>query len=132
MQTKTILIVLIAVVAVAGTVAASVVFASRQKPTRLDSCKTTGAKHLVVISGGDIQPKHIDAKRCDTMQIINRDDITREIGFGNHDHHVAYDGVREQIVGKDESVKVTLDQVGEYHFHDHFHDEVAATFTVKP
>jgi hypothetical protein len=132
MRVKTILIILVAVLAVGGTVAASIAFASRQEPTKLQACKTTGIKHLVVIENGAIKPTHIDGKRCDTMQIVNRDDIAREIGFGNHEHHVAYDGIREKVITKDQSIIVTLVQTGEYHFHDHFHDEIEATFDVTP
>lgn len=132
MRMKTTLVILVAVIAVGGTVAVSVAFASRQKPTQLQACKTTGAKHLVIIENGAIAPTHIDGKRCDTMQIVNRDDITREIGFGNHEHHVAYDGISEKVITKDQSVTVTFVQTGEYRFHDHFHDEIAATFTVNP
>jgi hypothetical protein len=55
---------------------------------------------------------------------------TREIGFGVHDKHVAYDGISERILNQDESFTITLDKTGRYHWHDHFHDEVEGYFSV--
>jgi plastocyanin len=94
------------------------------------TCSQQGAVHTATIKDNKVQPSHISGQRCDVMEIVNLDAVTREIGFGNHDHHVPYDGVSERLLTQNQSLTVTLNQTGEYHFHDHFHDEVTATFTV--
>jgi hypothetical protein len=99
--------------------------------TDAETCGRTGQTHTVVIQNGKMNPVETTAPRCDKLTIINKDDITREIGFGDHDHHVPYDGVAQRILHKDESVTVTLVKTGHYHFHDHFHDEVEGEFNVN-
>jgi plastocyanin len=100
--------------------------------TRQDiySCVPEKTRHTVTIEHDKLSDTNIQAHRCDILTIVNRDDVTREIGFGAHDKHVAYNGIAEQLLGKGESFSVTLNKTGTYHFHDHFHDELAATFTV--
>ncbi|MCA9325158.1 hypothetical protein KDA23_03795 [Candidatus Saccharibacteria bacterium] len=96
-----------------------------------DVCTSTGANHVISISNGIMQPQDTLAQHCDTLTVINKDDITRRIAFGVHDHHQAYDGVSEKILHKGESLTVTLIKTGDYHVHDHYHDATEAEFTVK-
>lgn len=96
------------------------------------ACKQTGPQHVATIKDNAVHPGTVTGKRCDTLKIVNADAITREIGFGNHDHHQPYDGVAERLLRQGESLTITLNQTGDYHFHDHFHDEVAANFIVQP
>jgi hypothetical protein len=105
-------------------------FANRNSVQGSASCAVKGKSHSVVIVNDTISPKRVDAKLCDTLAITNRDAKTREIGFGEHDQHKAYDGVSEKYLHKDESFTITLNETGEYHFHDHFQEEVEAEFTV--
>ena len=99
-------------------------------PPKLD-CLQAGQVHQAVIRGDKLLPQTLTAKKCDRLTITNRDAITREIGFGEHDHHTPYDGVSERILKKGESLTITLNKTGEFHYHDHFHDEVAGSFTVR-
>ena len=78
-----------------------------------------------------MKPQITSANRCDTLTIRNSDPETRKIGFGEHDHHSAYDGVTERVLRQGESFTITLRDEGTYHFHDHYHDEVKASFVVK-
>lgn len=96
------------------------------------ACQSTPTQHVVTIQHDTMSPTHIDGKLCDTLQIKNLDNVSRAIAFGDHDHHVPYDGVTERVLDKNESFTITLNQTGAYHFHDHFHDEVTGTFTVTP
>ncbi len=95
-----------------------------------DSCKRTGTAYEITIRDGAVSDTQVHAKRCDTLTITNEDDTIRDIAFGQHDHHVSYDGVSEKVLGKDQSISVTLDRTGSYHWHDHLHDEVEGYFTV--
>lgn len=67
---------------------------------------------------------------CDTLTFTNKDAIAREIAFGPHEHHVPYDGVAERVLNKNQSFTVTLNQTGNFRWHDHLHDEVEGTFAV--
>ena len=94
-------------------------------------CPVIGQTHQAVIKNGTLTPTSITAKKCDKLTVTNKDGITRDIGFGNHDHHVPYDGVAERILAEGKSLTVTLNQIGKFHYHDHFHYEIAGSFTVQ-
>jgi hypothetical protein len=87
--------------------------------------------HKVIIHNNNVTPSNIVGLKCDALTITNGDDIQRLIAFGPHEHHVAYDGITEHMLMKNQSLTVTLVQVGSFRFHDHIHDEVQGTFTVK-
>lgn len=113
---------------VIGGVAAVIVGNNR---AATDVCTTTGVEHTITIANSVMRPEHVYAQRCDTLTIVNNDDITRRIAFGVHDSHQVYNGVSEKILVKGESLAITLTTTGEYHIHDHFHDETEAEFTVQ-
>ncbi len=73
----------------------------------------------------------VSARRCDTLTITNEDSEAREVAFGLHEDHVPYDGVSERVLGKGQSVLVTLNETGSFRWHDHLHDEVQGRFTVR-
>ncbi len=87
--------------------------------------------HKVVIQHNKALPANTVGTRCDTLTITNLDDIQRLVAFGPHESHVPYDGVAEQTLAKGQSLTVTLVQTGNFRFHDHIHDEVQGTFTVR-
>lgn len=101
--------------------------------------KTTGAPcpagqhatHTAIIQGNQVKPLNITAKRCDRLVIINNDDTNRLIAFGVHNNHVAYDGVEERLVSTGKSLQITLNQTGDFLFHDHFDESVKGTFSVE-
>jgi hypothetical protein len=86
----------------------------------------------VKIQSNQAIPAHIDAKRCDVLAINNYDPVTREMAFGEHDHHTIYDGIYQTLLKQSQGFKVTLNQAGTFRFHDHFDDRVEGTFTVLP
>jgi hypothetical protein len=95
------------------------------------ACQHSGSRHAVVIANDKVEPAHITAARCDTLTITNNDDKLREMAFGVHDNHVAYDGISVKTLTKGQDLTVTLNKTGTYLFHDHHQDEVAGDFTVK-
>jgi len=96
-----------------------------------DGCATYGPTHRVTIHNNKVSAQDVTGKRCDRLIITNDDAITREIAFGAHDDHVPYDGVTERALNKTQSLTVTLDKTGRYHWHDHLHDEVQGYFSVS-
>lgn len=85
----------------------------------------------VTIRNGAATPDMTTGNLCDTLTITNQDPIDREIAFGPHEDHVPYDGIAERLLEQGQSLTVTLNQVGTFHFHDHIHDEVQGYFTVQ-
>ncbi|MGC1177034.1 MAG: hypothetical protein WA843_03090 [Candidatus Saccharimonadales bacterium] len=88
--------------------------------------------YTVTIKDNRARPAHTSAKLCDHLTITNLDYIEREVAFGPHENHVAYDGVTERLLDRGQSLSVTLVQAGNFRFHDHFQDEVQGTFSVSP
>lgn len=88
------------------------------------------AVHRVVIDNQSARPESVAAKLCDILVIENRDDAQRRLAFGEHDHHVSYDGAEGKLVGQGESLILVLAEAGDFIFHDHFDDQVYGHFTV--
>jgi biopolymer transport protein ExbD len=95
------------------------------------SCKTTGQKLAINISGNKMSPEVTTGNVCDTLTITNSDPKTRLVAFGHHDSHKEYDGVTERVLKQDQSLTVTLNEKGTYTVHDHYDDAAEATFTVN-
>ncbi|MDB5184722.1 MAG: hypothetical protein JWN38_530 [Candidatus Saccharibacteria bacterium] len=95
-----------------------------------DKPVASAQSHQMMIMDDKVAPANITGKLCDSLTITNMDDVSREIAFGPHENHVAYDGIAAKRVGPNESLTVTLNQAGSFHWHDHDHDEVEGFFTV--
>lgn len=95
------------------------------------ACNDTGAAYMVTIEHSQLSLNDIHANKCDKLTITNADNTLRLIAFGHHDHHQPYDGVTEQVLAKGQTLSVMLNQTGVFTFHDHLHDEVQETFTVR-
>lgn len=85
----------------------------------------------VFISNGRVDPSHVTGRLCDTLQIVNRDSVIRELAFGPHYHHLTYDGITEEVVGPGQGIVITMNKIGTYHFHDHLHEDIIGDFTVS-
>jgi hypothetical protein len=109
----------------------SAAYFNRQYADAHNGCQSGRPSHIVTVQGNSVLPAHTNAAKCDTMTITNLDDTGRLMAFGHHDDHIPYDGIKERYLVKGQSVNVTLDQTGEFLFHDHLHDEVQGTFTVQ-
>ena len=100
------------------------------KKSSVATCTHTGATHLVTIRNSKAQPAHTTAKLCDKLKIENQDAQVRLMAFGIHDKHQPYDGIEERALDKNQSFTVTLNQSGNFLFHDHLDDSAQGTFTV--
>ncbi len=98
---------------------------------QVHTCTQKGKQHTVTIQNDQVQPKDLEVKLCDTLTIKNKDTTMRKIGFGVHEQHSSYDGVREKTIGFNSSFTITFNQTGTYLYHDHYHDEVSGTFSVS-
>lgn len=116
--------------------AAAYGMANPRKPLATSSnatvvCSQKKINHIVTIQNGKVSPRHTEGRLCDTLTIKNLDNVTRFIAFGQHDHHQSYDSVTKDTLNQNQSFTVTMDQAGEFMFHDHAHDEVTGAFTVQ-
>ncbi|MCW1908542.1 MAG: cytochrome C oxidase subunit IV family protein [Candidatus Saccharibacteria bacterium] len=96
------------------------------------ACQGRLQNHQVIIKDGVMNPATTKAKRCDTLTISNQDAKDREIAFGEHPEHSAYGGEEEVLVRAGYNKTITLNQTGEYIYHDHFEPETAGFLIVEP
>jgi hypothetical protein len=94
-------------------------------------CSSKGTAWIATIQNGKISPEHIEASLCDTLKITNKDDQNRLVTFGEHAHHISYDGVTQELLGKSQSLDVILNQRGTYEFHDHFEAAAVGYVTIN-
>ncbi len=95
------------------------------------ACQGNNANHIVVISSGEVSPQHIDAKRCDTLTFKSGDDTDYKLMFGSHDAPISYGGLYEVSVRSDRSKIITLNEVGDFSFHDYSDPGVTGHFTIN-
>lgn len=100
--------------------------------TKTGACQGVGSNHQVTIKDGVVFPRHTEARLCDTLTFINQDNQAREMTFGTHPKHDAYGGEYELMVRKGRAKSITLNQTGEYEFHDHLDPSVSGEFSVQP
>ncbi|HEX5797962.1 MAG TPA: cupredoxin domain-containing protein [Candidatus Saccharimonadales bacterium] len=105
--------------------------ATKREAVKAEDCESIGLEHSVEVKNDEFAPKSVDAKICDELTIINRDEKLRLIAFGLHNEHIYYNGVTEKILKKDEELTITLNQAGTYIFHDHLQEEVQGEFSVQ-
>lgn len=127
------LLILIAILS-AGVIYSVIKLSARGKSEAVANtvkCSSPSPKqHIFTIQHSDVTPRHINARLCGKLTVINKDDRSRLIAFGVHDSHKPYDGVEERVLTQNQQMTVTLNQAGNFIFHDHFDDAVEGTFTV--
>jgi cytochrome o ubiquinol oxidase operon protein cyoD len=96
------------------------------------ACQGVKDSHIVRISDGKVNPIYIQAHLCDTLTFVNDDNVVRDIAFGAHPDHTAYGGEAEETIRKGRPKTITLNELGNYTFHDHLHPEVSGFFSVEP
>lgn len=132
---KTVIISLTSVVITAGIIAGAVLltssFLDNQYASLHAGCYPRQPQHTIIIENNTVTPAHVDANRCDTLMVKNLDNESRLMAFGVHNKHIAYDGIKEQLLLKGESFTTTMIQTGDFKVHDHEDDDVGATFTVR-
>ena len=122
-------IIICSIVGVIGLSVGTLVLTKESTGTSLH-CTAKPVSYAAIIKDGTVTPNTIDAKLCGTLTITNQDAIAREIAFGEHDKHVAYDGIGEKVLNQGQSLTITFNKTGSFHFHDHLHDEVEGFFTI--
>lgn len=108
-------------------------YLAKAKPGQADTGACQGKPyqtHTLIIEADKPSAGHIDARRCDVLTITNRDERLRNMSFGVHNQHQAYNGVTQKILAKDQSFSITLTETGSFIVHDHQQETVGSTFIV--
>jgi plastocyanin len=96
------------------------------------ACDNIGENHKIYIKDGAVTPSHTEAQLCDSLSFINQDSVTHEMAFGAHPKHGLYGGESGPTVRSGRPETITLNQAGDYKFHDHANPTITGTFTVNP
>lgn len=96
------------------------------------ACQGNKDNHLVTIRRSVVTPMHVQANRCDTLTFINEDEVERVIAFGVHPADVSYGGEYEVVLDDGRPETITLNETGEFFFHDHLDPGLAGHFSVAP
>ena len=115
---------------VALTALGASIYLRHRSAMKSSSCDTKGIMHYVTIKENAVTPVTTSATICEQLTIQNNDNAERLLSFGQHDHHISYDGHTSEILKSGQSVTITLTQTGSFRFHDHYNDNVHGVFTV--
>ena len=94
------------------------------------ACKTNEENHRVTISNGVITPSYTEAKRCDTLTILNDDNISYDMVFGSYPIRRSYGGEDNVSVRKGKAETITLNQIGMHGFYDDKNPDVSGSINV--
>ena len=100
------------------------------KPT--GACQGNSANHTMMISGAEVAPFTIEAKRCDTLTLKSGDGSDYMIMFGTYSDPVSYGGMDAVTLRGDRVKIITLNETGTFSFHDHTDPGITGSFTVTP
>ena len=95
------------------------------------ACKEIKNNHIVTIKNGKVSPASTEAQLCDTITFVNKDKKEREMAFGSHPNHDGYGGIYDVLVNNRRPETITLNQSGDYIFHDHLDPSVSGYFSVE-
>lgn len=94
-------------------------------------CQVEGKTIFLNIYKDSLSPANITARRCDRLEVINRDSRPRRPIFGEHHDHADYLGFIERTLGPGESSGILLTETGHYLLHDHFKAELISTLVIE-
>ncbi len=105
--------------------------ATKRETAAVQDCHFKGSAHTVEIKNDRFIPESVNAKICEELTIVNKDDKLRLVAFGVHNQHIYYGGMTEKVLKSDQELTVTLNQAGTYIVHDHLQEEVQGEFSVQ-
>jgi cytochrome o ubiquinol oxidase operon protein cyoD len=95
------------------------------------ACQELKESHIVTIKDGKSNPVQTRAQLCDTLTFVNEDKDERKIVFGSHPDYESYGGIFEVFVSSSRPETITLNQLGEFIFHDHNNPDLYGFFAVS-
>jgi len=86
---------------------------------QVQRCDTLGIVHTVTFYKAPKAIAPVSAKTCDQVLIVNETDQAVELEAGEHENHVNYPLVSDQVVAAHGSLTVGLTMAGDLKIHDH-------------
>jgi cytochrome o ubiquinol oxidase operon protein cyoD len=96
------------------------------------ACRGNKDNHIVVIKDGVARPSAIQANRCDTLTFLNEDKTKREMVFGPHPNYRSYGGEDMVVLDDGRPETITLNESGDFMFHDHKAPDLTGYLSVTP
>jgi cytochrome o ubiquinol oxidase operon protein cyoD len=96
------------------------------------ACQGNKANHIVTISNTAVTPQYTDAKRCDTITFKSDDGMNYMLMFGSHETPSSYGGLDDVSLRGSRSEILTLNETGDFSFHDHMDPSLVGHFSVQP
>jgi cytochrome o ubiquinol oxidase operon protein cyoD len=100
--------------------------------TDTGACQENKDNHIVTIKDGVASPMHTQANRCDTLTFLNKDKTKREMVFGPHPNYHNYGGEGMVVLDDGRPETITLNEPGDFMFHDHLVPSLSGHLTVTP
>lgn len=105
---------------------------SQVNGTKTGACQGNKDNHIVTIKDGVASPVHTQANRCDTLTFLNKDKGKREMVFGPHPNYQNYGGEDMVVLDDGRPETITLNESGDFMFHDHLVPSLSGHLTVTP
>lgn len=96
------------------------------------ACQGNKDNHIVIIQNNTAAPAHIDAKRCDTLTFLNKDESARHMVFGPHPNYRNYGGEDMIVLDDGRPETITLNESGSFMFHDHMNPSLMGHISITP
>ena len=88
--------------------------------------------HKIELKNGTAVPRHVYARLCDTLTIVNLDETARTINFGPPQDPGSYAGETSAAIYPRRNTVITLTEPGMHEFYDPALNGVFGDFTVTP
>lgn len=96
-------------------------------------CKTKVGTEEIHISSSGFKPANLSVKLCTDVVFISDDSHPHLPAYGEYDHHLDPSGFSEKIlISPGDSNGVTINQPGNWPFHDHLNQDLTGNLTVTP
>lgn len=96
------------------------------------ACVELRTSRVLVLNSEMILPALVEAGKCDKLTFLNETGQDVKIAFGTHPEDTSYGGIDEVLVKAGESETITLNETGEFRFHDHNNSLLEGRIVVTP
>lgn len=117
------------VLVVVGGIGAAVFF-GKSGNAAATNC-TGGARRTLQLQDDAFSQTSLTVKKCDKIVIQDKDKLSYDLNFGEHEAHISYPGYTPKTLLPGESVTITATETGDYLLHDHFRDNAELHLTVR-
>ena len=85
----------------------------------------------ILYDGVTFNPKSVSLNLGDSISVKNKSTAAMEIAMGKHPSHQELKGFEEKVVKRGEDYTFTIEEKGQFEFHDHLKPKVLGVITVN-